>query len=247
MGFLPLVYWWRALDRWRCLCSERRWVGLSMSVGKRQRRQAARLGILLRIERDLRRSGITNIAGVDEVGVGPLAGPVLAAAVILPEDVRLRGIDDSKKVTAALREQLAARIHASAVGIGIGIVEPEEIDRLNIYRAALEAMRRAVTTLPVVPDHVLVDARRIPNLTVPQTAVVDGDARSYCIAAASIVAKVARDRIMCELDAVYPQYGFREHMGYATAQHLAAIERHGPSPVHRRSFAPVRELRLPGM
>ncbi len=218
-----------------------------MSVGKRQRRQAARLGVLLRIERDLRRRGIIKIAGVDEVGVGPLAGPVLAAAVILPEDVRLRGIDDSKKVPAAVRERLAARIQASAIGIGIGIVEPEEIDRLNIYRAALEAMRRAVMALPVLPDHVLVDARQIPNLTVPQTALIDGDARSYCIAAASIVAKVARDRIMCDLDVAYPQYGFREHMGYATAQHLAAIERHGPSPIHRRSFAPVRELRLPGI
>ncbi len=218
-----------------------------MTVGKRQRRQAARLGVLLRIERELRRSGIINIAGVDEVGVGPLAGPVLAAAVILPEDVQLRGIDDSKKVSAAARERLAVCIRASAIGVGIGIVEPEEIDRLNIYRAALEAMRRAVTALPVVPDHVLVDARQIPNLTMPQTALIDGDARSYCIAAASIVAKVARDRIMCDLDAAYPQYGFREHMGYATAQHLAAIERHGPSPIHRRSFAPVRELRLPGI
>ncbi len=218
-----------------------------MSVGKRQRRQAARLGVLLRIERHLRRSGVVNIAGVDEVGVGPLAGPVLAAAVILPESVRLRGIDDSKKVAAAMREQLAARIRTSAIGIGIGVVEPGEIDRLNIYRAALEAMRRAVVALPLVPDHVLVDARRIPNLSIPQTALIDGDARSYCIAAASIVAKVARDRIMCELDVAYPQYGFREHMGYATAQHLAAIERHGPSPIHRRSFAPVRELRLPGI
>lgn len=219
----------------------------TMTVSKRQRRQAARLGILLRVERSLWRTGITKIAGVDEVGVGPLAGPVLAAAVILPEGVMLRGVDDSKKVTTALREELAEKIHAAALGVGIGIVEAEEIDRLNIYRAALEAMRRAVMALPVTPEHVLVDARRIPQLSVPQTALINGDARSYCIAAASIVAKVARDRIMCELDQRYPEYGFRDHMGYGTAQHLAAIDRHGPSPVHRRSFAPVRDLRLPGM
>jgi ribonuclease HII len=218
-----------------------------MVVGKRQRRQAARLGILLRVERSLWRAGVTKIAGVDEVGVGPLAGPVLAAAVVLPEDVRLRGVDDSKKLSAALREELAEKIHAAALGVGIGIVEPQEIDRLNIYRAALEAMRRAVVALPMMPEHVVVDARHIPQLTVPQTALINGDARSYSIAAASIVAKVARDRIMCELDGLYPQYGFRHHMGYATAQHLAAINRYGPSPVHRLSFAPVRDLRLPGI
>jgi ribonuclease HII len=218
-----------------------------MAIGKRERRQAARLGVLLRAERGLWSTGITNIAGVDEVGVGPLAGPVLAAAVIMPHGAALRGVDDSKKLTAALREELAAKIHAVAIGIGIGIVEPEEIDRLNIYRAALEAMRQAVTALPVVPEHVLVDARRIPGLTMAQTPLIKGDSRSYSIAAASIVAKVARDRIMRELDRLYPQYGFLDHMGYGTAQHLTAIGRYGPSPVHRRSFAPVRELRLPRM
>ncbi|MFI5395286.1 MAG: ribonuclease HII [Candidatus Binatia bacterium] len=218
-----------------------------MVVGKRERRRAARLGILLRVERRLWSTGIIHVAGVDEVGVGPLAGPVLAAAVILPQGASLRGVDDSKKLTAALREELAAKIRAVAIGVGIGIVEPEEIDRLNIYRAALEAMRKAVTALPIAPEHVLVDARRIPSLTMAQTPLIKGDSRSYSIAAASIIAKVARDRIMRELDQRYPQYGFRDHMGYGTAQHLTAIHRYGPSPVHRRSFAPVRELRLPGM
>jgi ribonuclease HII len=184
---------------------------------------------------------------VDEVGVGPLAGPVLAAAVILPQSVKLRGVDDSKRLTAALREELAEKIRACALGVGVGIVEVDDIDRLNIYRAALEAMRRAVIALPITPDHVLEDARRIPQITHPQTALIDGDARSYSVAAASIVAKVARDRLMCDLDTLYPQYGFRRHMGYATGEHLAAIERYGPSPAHRRSFAPVRELRLPGI
>jgi ribonuclease HII len=218
-----------------------------MVVGKRQRRQAARMGILLRVERGLWSAGVINIAGVDEVGVGPLAGPVLAAAVVLPEGVNLRGVDDSKKLPPALREELAAKIRECALGVGIGIVEVEDIDRLNIYRAALEAMRRAVLALPIVPEHVVVDARRIPGIAIPQTPLIGGDGRCYSVAAASIVAKVARDRLMRELHAQYPQYGFGEHMGYATPQHLAAIDRHGPSPVHRRSFAPVRELRLPGM
>ncbi|MFI5366526.1 MAG: ribonuclease HII [Candidatus Binatia bacterium] len=218
-----------------------------MAVGKRERRQAARMGVLLRVERGLWRAGLTKIAGVDEVGVGPLAGPVLAAAVVLPEGVRLRGVDDSKKLTAVARADLAAKIQDCALGVGIGVVDVADIDRLNIYRAALEAMRRAVLALAIVPEHVVVDARRIPGITIPQTPLIGGDGRCYSVAAASIVAKVARDRLMRELDAVYPEYGFGVHMGYGTPGHLAAIDRYGPSPVHRRSFAPVRELRLPGM
>lgn len=217
-----------------------------MAVGKRQRQQAARMGILLRVERELWRAGMVNVAGVDEVGVGPLAGPVVAAAVIVPEDMRLRGVDDSKTLAPARREALAAEIAVRARGIGVGVVEVADIDRLNIYRAALEAMRRAVLALPFSPDHLVVDARRIPNLDVPQTALIRGDARSFSVAAASIIAKVRRDQMMRELDVVYPHYGFRDNMGYGTAAHLAAIDLHGPSPVHRRSFAPVRELRLPG-
>jgi len=205
------------------------------------------MGVLLRIERGLWRLGFAKIAGVDEVGVGPLAGPVVAAAVIVPDDIKLRGVDDSKKLTAALREDLAAKIHERALGIGVGVVEVVDIDRLNIYRAALEAMRRAVLALPTIPDHLVVDARRIPDILIPQTALIKGDARSYSIAAASIVAKVTRDGMMRTLDAIYPQYNFRENMGYGTAQHLAAIERYGPSPIHRRSFAPVSQPRLPGV
>ncbi len=218
-----------------------------MVVAKRQRRQAARMGVLLRVERELWRNGLTRVAGVDEVGVGPLAGPVVAAAVIVPPNMNLRGVDDSKLLTAALREELAAKIQAAAAGVGIGIVDVADIDRLNIYHAALEAMRRAVEALPVLPEHIVVDARQIPNVTVPQTPLIDGDARSYSVAAASIVAKVTRDRLMRELHELYPQYGFRENMGYDTPRHLAAVEQYGPSPVHRRSFAPVRELWLPGM
>ena len=205
------------------------------------------MGVLLRVERDLWRAGVNKVAGVDEVGVGPLAGPVVAAAVIVPQNMRLRGVDDSKKLTPALREVLAAEIAARALGIGIGVVEVVDIDRLNIYRAALEAMRRAVLALPFLPEHIVVDARRIPDLDVPQTSLIHGDSRSFSVAAASIVAKVTRDRMMRAIDMCYPQYGFRDNMGYGTPVHLAAIDQHGPSPVHRRSFAPVREMRLPGL
>ena len=218
-----------------------------MGGGQRERRQAARLGVLLRVERGLWEAGITRVAGVDEAGVGPLAGPVVAAAVVFAPGAALRGVDDSKRLTPTRRTALEAEIRALALGVGVGIVDVSDIDRLNIYRAALEAMRRAVLALPVSPDHVVVDARRIPDITPPQTALVHGDARSFSIAAASIVAKVTRDRLMHDLDARYPEYGFRDHMGYGTPQHLAAINRHGPCPAHRRSFAPVRELRLPGM
>ncbi len=205
------------------------------------------MGILLRSERALWASGISRVAGVDEVGVGPLAGPVVAAAVVVPPEMRLRGVDDSKTLTRARREELAARIREQAVAISLGIVEVDEIDRLNIYHATLEAMRRAVVGLDVEPEHVVVDARTIPGIAMPQTALIKGDARSYSVAAASIVAKVARDRMMAELHAVHPQYGFADHAGYATAAHLAALERHGPCPAHRRSFSPVRQMRLPGI
>jgi len=213
----------------------------------RVHRQAARRRVLLRLERALWADGVERVAGVDEVGVGPLAGPLVAAAVILPRECPVRGIDDSKKLSPAARATLAAAIHGVALGIGIGIVEVEDVDRLNTYRAALEAMRRAVCALPVPADRLLVDARTIPGVPTPQMALIRGDGRSYSIAAASIVAKVARDAIMTELDGRYPAYGFARHMGYGTAEHLDALVRFGPSPVHRRSFLPVAQARLPGL
>lgn len=210
-------------------------------------RQAARRRVLLQHERVLWAAGVTRIAGVDEVGVGPLAGPLVAAAVILPPECPLRGIDDSKKLARETRTALAESIRAAAVAVGIGIVEVADVDRLNTYWAALEAMRRAVRALPVAAEQLLVDARRIPEVELPQTSLVKGDARSYSIAAASIVAKVTRDRMMAELDERYPHYGFGRHMGYGTAEHLAALARYGPCPDHRRSFAPVAQSRLPGL
>lgn len=211
----------------------------------RGHRLGARRRVLLRIERAHWRAGLTLLCGVDEVGVGPLAGPLVAAAVILPPEVAIRGVDDSKRLSAARRALLSCEIRAQATAVATGIVEAEEVDRLNPYWAALEAMRRAVTALAVVPERLLVDARSIPRLDIPQEAIVRGDARSYSIAAASIIAKETRDAIMRDLDGRFPHYGFASHMGYGTAAHLAALARHGPCEAHRRSFAPVRQARLP--
>ena len=210
-------------------------------------RQAARRRFMLRHERARWAQGLTRVAGVDEVGVGPLAGPLVAAAVILPPECAVRGIDDSKKVPPARREALRVEIEACAIAVAIGIVEVGDVDRLNTYWASIEAMRRAVAALPVAPQQVLIDARHIPGLAVPQAALVKGDARSYSIAAASIIAKVRRDAMMTALEERYPGYGFARHMGYGTAEHLAALARLGPCPAHRRSFQPVAQARLPGL
>ena len=185
-------------------------------------------------------SGQTRIAGVDEVGVGPLAGPLMAAAVILPPTIAIDGVRDSKKVSPKRREELFEEITAAAVAWSVGEVTPAEVDQLNPYHGALEAMRRAVTGLSEAPEHVLVDARTIPEISFPQTAIVRGDASVYSIAAASIVAKVSRDRRMAVLDQTYPGYGFSRHAGYGTPEHFRALDDLGPCPAHRRSFAPVR-------
>ncbi len=189
--------------------------------------------------RRLRRRGFVRVAGVDEVGMGPLAGPVVAAAVVLPDDLRLPGLDDSKQLAATERERLAREIRARAVAVAVAAASHREIDRLDIRRAGLLAMRRAVEALRPRPDHVLVDARELPELGIRQTPVVRGDAREAPIAAASIVAKVHRDALMRRLDRRHPGYGFARHMGYPTPEHLDALARLGPCAVHRRSFGPV--------
>ena len=180
------------------------------------------------------------LAGVDEVGRGPLAGPVIAAAVILDPSQPINGLRDSKKLTAARRAELAEIIDAQAQAVGVGRAEVDEIDRLNILRAALLAMQRAVANLAIAPDVVYVDGNITPNLAMPAVAVVGGDDKVVSISAASIVAKVLRDREMDRAAAHYPNYGFERHKGYATAAHLEALRRFGPSPIHRRSFAPIR-------
>jgi ribonuclease HII len=193
-----------------------------------------------RHEQQLYDSGVHYIAGVDEVGRGPLAGPVVAAAVILPKDIYLPGLNDSKKLSEAKREMLFDQIQACAISIGIGFVSAKEIDELNIYQATKKAMLQAVQQLEPKPDYLLIDAMELP-LMIPQRSIIKGDANSISIAASSIVAKVTRDRLMKKLGKKYPQYGFEKHMGYGTEQHLEAIQRYGVTPEHRKSFAPVRE------
>jgi ribonuclease HII len=190
------------------------------------------------IENAVRRMGFNHVAGVDEVGRGCLAGPVVAAAVVLNPARYVPRVCDSKTVTALERERLYERITRSAVAWGVAAAEPDEIDRINIHQASLRAMQRAVLQLCPGPDFVLVDAFRIPDLLMAQRAIVHGDSRCTAIAAASIVAKVTRDRLMRDLHARDPRYGFDRHKGYATRDHLDAVSRHGYSVAHRRSFRP---------
>ena len=205
------------------------------------RAEGQRLRHLLRFETPLWEQGVKRIAGVDEAGMAPLAGPVVAAAVILPREFRPRGIDDSKQIDAAERERLAVEIKEAAVCWAVGLAAVEEIDAINIYRAGLLAMRRAVEGLSQLPEHILIDARRLPEVKIPQQGIIHGDALSLTIAAASILAKTTRDALMAALDGAHPGYGFARHKGYPTAEHFAALTKLGPCPLHRRSFAPVRQ------
>ena len=186
------------------------------------------------------------IAGVDEAGRGPLAGPVLAAAVILHPERPIAGLDDSKRLSARRREALFGHILIHAHAWAIGRAEVAEIDHMNILQATLLAMARAVQALPVVPDAVWIDGNQAPVLSMPTRTIIGGDRDAGAISAASILAKVSRDREMTQLAARYPEYGFARHQGYPTAAHLAALRQHGPSPVHRRSFAPVRRVLAEG-
>jgi ribonuclease HII len=204
------------------------------------RAEGQRLRHLLRFETELWERGVVHVGGVDEAGMAPLAGPVVAGACILPRDYRPRGIDDSKQLDAAERERLAEDIKRNAICWAVGRAEVEEIDTINIYRAGLLALRRAVEALGRCPDHLLVDARKLPELRIPQTPIIHGDALSLTIAAASILAKTTRDAQMAELDLVHPGYGFVRHKGYPTAEHFDALRRLGACPIHRRSFQPVR-------
>lgn len=191
---------------------------------------------LYEIESALRDSGLTLICGVDEAGRGPLAGPVCAAAVILPPGLCIDGLNDSKKLTEKKRDALYDIITAQAVSWGVGLATPQEIDQLNILQATYLAMRRAVEQLNCVPDYVLVDGNGDPKLSLPTETLVKGDGRAACIAAASVLAKVTRDRLLTAMDAQYPEYGFAQHKGYPTKAHYEAIARCGVTPEHRQSF-----------
>lgn len=213
---------------------------LLASYAKKQAAYAEELQRLSRLcvyEAEGYAAGDTYIAGVDEVGRGPLAGPVVAAAVVLPRDCRILGINDSKKLSAQKREALYEEICEKAVSYAFGVVSPQAIDEINILQATFRAMREAVAGLSVIPDRILVDGNRpIPGFSVPQRAIVQGDGKSMSIAAASIIAKVVRDDMMREYEDVYPGYGFAQNKGYGAAVHIAALQSQGPCPIHRRSF-----------
>mgnify|MGYP001375721817 CR=1 FL=1 len=176
------------------------------------------------------------ICGIDEAGRGPLAGPVVAAAAVLPKDCQIFYLNDSKQLSAEKREQLYDVILEHAVAVGIGIVSPQRIDEINILQATYEAMRQAISQLNVIPEILLNDAVTIPGVDIMQVPIVKGDAKSVSIAAASILAKVTRDRMMMEYDQIYPEYGFAKHKGYGTAAHIAALKEYGPCAIHRRTF-----------
>ena len=201
------------------------------------------MGCTLEAEQQLWTNGVNQIAGIDEAGRGPLAGPVVAAAAILSPDFCLHGVDDSKKLTAQTREQLFSILSDPESGVfcGIGVADPGEIDQINILQATYLAMQRAVAALPVPPEHLLIDGLPVPTFREPQKAIVGGDRKSLSIAAASIIAKVTRDRMMRSWHQEFPVYEFDRNKGYGTRSHLEKLQVHGPCPIHRKSFAPVAQ------
>lgn len=199
------------------------------------------MGPTKEFEQEARRCGYRHIAGLDEAGRGPLAGPVVAAAVVLPFRCRLHGVDDSKQLTEAEREHLYTAICDTALGVGVGSADAGEIDSLNILEATRLAMRRAVESLVPRPDYLLTDAMTLPSVTIPARPIIKGDALSMSIAAASIIAKVTRDRMMAAFHQTYPHYNFLSHKGYGTDEHLRCLSVYGPCAIHRLTYAPVRE------
>lgn len=200
-------------------------------------KEEERLKQLKQIEEEIYNTGVETICGIDEAGRGPLAGPVVVAAVIMPRDSFIEGVNDSKKVSEKKRELLYDLITKEAIAWGVGIIDQKEIDRINILNATKEGLTTAIKNLEVKPDRIIVDALKgIDTLGIPYTSIIKGDAKCYSIAAASIIAKVTRDRIMRQWDEIYPQYGFEKHKGYGTAMHMQAIREYGLCPLHRRSF-----------
>ena len=200
-------------------------------------KEEERLKVLKQHEDELRKKGFKTICGIDEAGRGPLAGPVVVASVIMPEDSMIEGINDSKKISEKKREKLYDQIIEEAISYGISIIGQEEIDNINILNATKEGLTNSLKELKVKPDLIIVDAlTHIDTLGIPYESIIKGDAKCYSISAASILAKVTRDRIMREWAAIYPQYGFEQHKGYGTAKHISAIKEYGPCPIHRRTF-----------
>lgn len=200
-------------------------------------KEEQRLTELKKIENEIYKTGVQTICGIDEAGRGPLAGPVVVAAVIMPKDSFIEGVNDSKKVSEKKRETLYEQITDEAIAWGVGIIDQKEIDEINILNATKKGLTTAIKELKVKPDRIIVDALdKIDTLGIPYTPIIKGDAKCYSIAAASIIAKVTRDRIMRQWDEIYPMYGFEKHKGYGTAMHMQAIREYGLCPLHRRSF-----------
>ncbi|WP_416826865.1 ribonuclease HII [Ectobacillus polymachus] len=196
---------------------------------------------MTKYEASLHSQGVNWIAGIDEVGRGPLAGPVVAAAVVLPESFFLPGLNDSKQLSEGKRDQFFDYIQEHAIAVGVGVVPAERIDEINIYQATKQAMMLAISNLSITPEHLLIDAMKLP-VELMQTSIIKGDCKSISIAASSVVAKVTRDRMMKKLGKEYPSYGFERNMGYGTKEHLEAIHKHGILPFHRKSFAPIKDM-----
>lgn len=221
--------------------------GVQAAISKRKRElqkqvdEDLRLEKMLAYEKELYTQGIQLIAGVDEVGRGPLAGPVVAAAVILPKACKIPGLNDSKKIPKSKHKEIYEAVLQNAIAIGIGIKDNQVIDQVNIYEATKLAMREAIGQLEPQPQHLLIDAMRL-DLPISQTSIIKGDANSLSIAAASIVAKVTRDQMMEEFDRKYPGYDFAQNAGYGTAKHLAGLDQLGVTPIHRRSFEPIKSM-----
>ena len=221
--------------------------GVQAAISKRKRElqkqvdEDLRLEKMLAYEKELYAQGIDLIAGVDEVGRGPLAGPVVAAAVILPKACKIPGLNDSKKIPKSKHKEIYEAVLQNAIAIGIGIKDNQVIDQVNIYEATKLAMMEAIGQLDPQPQHLLIDAMKL-DLSIPQTSIIKGDANSLSIAAASIVAKVTRDQMMEDLDQLYPGYNFAQNAGYGTANHLAGLHKLGVTPIHRRSFEPVKSM-----
>ena len=225
-----------------CQQDARAAVGRLVRRWEREKKERARVEALYRYEYEAKAQGFELVAGVDEAGRGPLAGPVVVAAVILPLGLYLPKLNDSKKLSAKVRDELYAEIMEKALAVGTGIVDEKTIDRINIYQATINGMYDAIFSLKPQPQQVLIDAVPLDNLPMPSISMIKGDAKSASIAAASIIAKVTRDRMMDLYDKQYPVYGFAQHKGYGTAQHVAAIRQYGPCPIHRCSFEPIRSM-----
>ena len=221
--------------------------GVQKEIQKRKKALQAdiaenlRLEAMLSYEKELYENGISFIAGVDEVGRGPLAGPVVAAAVILPKNCKIKGLNDSKKIPKKKHEEIFQAVKDNALAIGIGIMDNQVIDQVNIYEATKLAMKEALSKLSLKPDYLLIDAMKL-DVDIPQESIIKGDANSLSIAAASIVAKVTRDKLMADYDKEFPGYDFAQNAGYGTKSHLQGLERHGVTPIHRKTFEPIKSM-----